>query len=68
MSKQVELDTPPASTVLWEVEVVGTGPGAGVSIVKEALTAWLAHVAACPFLPGSPPFGSCVVTRAEATK
>lgn len=35
----------------------------GYRVTVEARTAWLAHVAACPQLPGSPPFGSCVVER-----
>lgn len=70
-----ELESPPSERVTWVVSVPSLESkvvnGAGVvigmtahfDIKVRALTAWLAHVAACPELPGCPPFGSCVVRR-----
>jgi hypothetical protein len=74
----VELDSPPSEEVLWEVtlpETITFGDGFSIiastparSVTVPALTAWLAHVDACPSLPGSPPFGSCVVRRVDGAK
>lgn len=68
----VELDSPPADPVEWLVRGPGSegihgfdGKVMGWTDAKIvfAPTAWAAHVAACPELMGSPPFGSCMVTR-----
>jgi hypothetical protein len=57
-----KLQGPPSEPVEWFVTYKDQD-GYRHTAVIVARTAWLAHVEACPMLPGSPPFGSCNVDR-----
>jgi hypothetical protein len=57
-----KLHGPPSEPVEWEVSYRHES-GMGYIRLISARTAWLAHVEACPTIPGNPAFGDCKVTR-----
>lgn len=69
MTAPVELDSPPADPVEWEVRhYMPENPGWFEAEWVTARTAFDAWRIACAQFENSPPFGSCRVTRAAVSE